>query len=117
MAPTIFIKFVDLLYIPTPTIWHYRLFSEKIIVTRIIFFLIFYLSPDVAPKVNDQSCSNLICSLLANISIPFFRFRSILKIKDNSHKEKFVSFNFLKNESSYFHKISWVSSSRPTFEA
>ena len=29
-------KFVDLLYVRTPTIWHYWLFPEKILLTRII---------------------------------------------------------------------------------
>ena len=31
-------NFVGLLYIRTPTIWHYRLFPKKILVTGIIFF-------------------------------------------------------------------------------
>ena len=37
---------------------------KKNLVTRIIFFKIFYLSPNVALKVNDQSCSNSIFRVL-----------------------------------------------------
>ena len=56
-----------MLYIRSPTVWHYRLFPEKILVTRIVF-LIFYLSPNVAPKPTDQSCSNLIFKALLQLS-------------------------------------------------
>ena len=38
MVPTFSSNFVDLFYIRTPRIWNYRLFPEKIFVTRIIFF-------------------------------------------------------------------------------
>ena len=56
-------------------------FSRKILITRIIF-LIFYLQPNVAPKSNDQFCSNSIFRVLLQLSPARpFHFRPTLNIK------------------------------------
>ena len=56
-------------------------FPAKILVTRIIF-LFFYLSPNVAPKPIEQSCSNSIFRVLLQLSPASpFHFRPRLYIK------------------------------------
>ena len=74
-------------------------FPGKILVTRIIFFLIFYMSPNLAPKPTDQSHSNSIFSIFrvllqVSLTIPF-HFRPTLNVKDSSHKKQ-ETWNFTK---------------------
>ena len=68
MAPMNFIKFCGFIAHSNLNNMALSAFLRKILVTRIIFFLIFYLSPNVAPKPTDQSCSNSIFRVLLQLS-------------------------------------------------
>ena len=75
-------NFVSLLHIRTSTIWHYRHFPEKIVVSRIIYFFNFLSAPGVAPKPTHESCSNSIFRALLQLSPASpFHFRPMLNIK------------------------------------
>ena len=67
MAPTIFIKFDAFIVHSNPNNMVLSAFPGKIFVTRIIF-LNFFLSSNVAPKVNEQSCSNSIFRVVLQLS-------------------------------------------------
>ena len=68
MAPTIFIKFCGFIVHSNPKNMALSAFPEKILVNRKIFFLIFYPSPNVAPKPTDQSCLNSIFRVVLQLS-------------------------------------------------
>ena len=58
-------------------------FSQKYPCNQNNIFLIFYLSPNVAPKPNGQSCSDSISTVLLQLSPARpFHFRPTLNIKD-----------------------------------
>ena len=77
-----FIKFCEFIVHSNPNNMVLSAFPGKIIVTRIMFFFIFYLSPNVAPEVNVQSCSNSILRVLLSLSPARpFHFRPTLNIK------------------------------------
>ena len=60
----------------------------KILATR-KSFLIFYASPDVAPKPTDQSCPNSIFRVLLQLSPASpFHFRPSLNVKGSSPKKQ-----------------------------
>ena len=81
MAP-IFIKFCAFIAHSNLNNKALSSFPEKILVTRIIFFN-YYLSPHIAPKPTDQSCSNSIFRSLLKLSPAHcFHFRPTLNIKD-----------------------------------
>ena len=83
MAQTIFIKFCGFIVHSNPMNIAQSAFPGKIIVSRILFFFIFYLSPNVTPKPTDQSCSNSIFRTLLQLSPAHpFHFRPTLNIKD-----------------------------------
>ena len=69
MAPTIFIKFCGFIAHSNLNNMALSVFPKKILVTSIIyFFLIFYLSPNLAPKPTDKFCSNSIFRALLQLS-------------------------------------------------
>ena len=80
MARTIFIKFCRFIAHLNPNNMALSAFAGKIHVTRKIFFIL-YLSPNVGPKVNNQSCSNSIFRALLLSPARPFDFRSTLNIK------------------------------------
>ena len=83
MASTIFIKFCGFIAHSNLNNMALSAFPGKIVVTRIIYFLILYLSPNVAPKPTDQSCSNPIFRTLLQLSPAHpFHFWRTLNIKD-----------------------------------
>ena len=83
MSPTILTKFSGFIVHSKPNNMTLSAFSGKILKTRIIVLLIFYLSPNVAPEVNDQSCSNSIFRVILSLSPARpFHFRRTLNIKD-----------------------------------
>ena len=83
MAPTIFINFCGVTIHSNLSNMALLAFPCKILVSRMIFFKIFYLSRNVAPKPTEQSCSNSIFRVVLQLSPARpFHFRPILNIKD-----------------------------------
>ena len=97
---------MGLLYIRIPTIWLYRLFPEKIFVTRLIFFLIFYLSPNIAPKLTGRSRSHSIPRGPLQISLAhFFGFDLPPKLRVVHIRKKIKIFIFSKMAPTIFIKF------------
>ena len=90
MAPTMFIKFCGFILHSNPNNMALSAFPGKNPCNfNNIFFLIFYRSPKVAPKLTDQTHSHSISRVPLQISSACsFRFRATPKIKGSSHKKK-----------------------------
>ena len=86
-------NFMGLLYIRTPTIWDFRPFTEKSLLLE-YYFLISYLSPNIATKPTYQSCSISIFRVLLQISPASpFHFRptlmlSVVHIRNKKRSDK-----------------------------
>ena len=108
MASTILIKFWGLIVHSKRNNMTLSAFPKKSLKLEKLFLIVNPL-PSIAPKPTGRSRSHSIPRVPLQISLAhFFRFRSILKIKGSSHKNKKLNFHFLKNGSHDLHQILWV---------